>query len=365
MKKIISLILSILLLLVNFQPVAYAAETQNEMSDIDYATEVMAEILEINKILEPLGINLGDLQKLPQKDSAFYEGLKEYLITSSKSSSTTDRSSISSQPSVTSATDWEKVFEDPEKPKLSAESKNDASLWAYAWEMASLNQKRDYNAKDLIQETKYMFMSHYVDIKTGPSFIVDKSISDDVYFSAWITNDDRNTYDTYLKHTRNSDKVFEFTKGVVSMYNSRKWLKEIDELTQITTVRSFLKKIVDIIKEIDGSVEEMRDRIKLVASLLNEENNPKAFVDNLKNNLSNANYDKMATDNMNDALCAMLVAVGIGSGGIGDIFSSMGISALVFYPYMIKDLYDKVWFVSLIQYNGLRVGNRMLRAYGF
>ena len=70
----------------------------------------------------------------------------------------------------------------------------------YARKIAEINKKRDSNAKDLDSESVYMYISHYLDIPGGPlpSYLPEDYYSNDGLMSAWITNYDRNVYETYL-----------------------------------------------------------------------------------------------------------------------------------------------------------------------
>lgn len=74
MKKILSVILSVLLCIVNVPNISYAEEQEySDMSDEEYATEVIAEIMEINRYLNEFGVNLDDFKELSQKSPEFYK----------------------------------------------------------------------------------------------------------------------------------------------------------------------------------------------------------------------------------------------------------------------------------------------------
>ena len=58
------------------------------------------------------------------------------------------------------------------------------------------------------------------------------------------------------------------------------------------------------------------------------------------------------------------IIVGVCGGGFAGALIAGGAVICTFNSYVVKDIYDKVRWLSLLYTNGLRVANRALRCYG-
>ncbi len=356
MKKKLSILLSLTMFLFQVNAFVYAdnATYGDNLSDYEYSKAVIAEIMEINKILEPCDLTYEDLRSLPQKDAAFYEGLKQYLIEQSSQATTNGMAMFGEG----EATDWDAVFDTSNGGPVSAESQNDADMWGYAWEMAELNKSRDPNAQDIYNETKYMYMSHYIDIKTGPRYYVDPSISNDSYFSAWITNDDRNAYNTYLDGTNCSGVLLATSNTIVDLINAGNVLKNSQSLLKIKELRVVLENLLKT-TEMVTAANGIKDNYNTFVQILNEEDNPEDFVNHLKQTISLEGYDSLMTESLVSSFCAIAIA----SGG-GSLAIPLVLGVYSFSSYVVKDFFDQVWWISLINSNGPRIAKRAMRYYG-
>lgn len=350
-----------------------AEETTSENA---YAIEIMAEIMETNRILHRCGLTLADLQRIPIKSPEFYEGLKEVLQEESHNQSAQCNafrtfSSNGSSPDNTSI-DWEQVFNPTGNPAISNESRTSAEMWGYAYEMATLNLTRDPKARDLYQESKDMYMSHYVDIKSGPEYHVNKARSNDGYFSAWITDLDREQYDSYLASTKRTAFMLEITKAVVNTCSIVDTLKKGDELVKLNHKRIILKNIEALItgdkfpappdaSYISNPVLDLKANFDTCCQLLNETDNPRIFVQNLNNTLALEDYDALYLEAVRDTLIVGTVAAF--SGGMLGMLKATDFSALLLVSYEFKDFYDKARWTALIYSNGIRVAERAKRYY--
>lgn len=118
----------------------------------------------------------------------------------------------------------------------SGESSGKAQAIAYAINCAewSMNKGRGHNLAD---ESTYMFVSHYIDIDTyytdtSLSFLTDGASRSEApkYYCKWITDDDRNAYDTYLGlHQVNSKANFLY-EGFRSICSLSGDVNDIDKL---------------------------------------------------------------------------------------------------------------------------------------
>ena len=101
-----------------------------------------------------------------------------------------------------------KGIEDMSKvPKVPCDSRNQ---FIHAKESAIINNKRDPNNKGLSREIIYMYLSHYVDIP--PEFIGETCDANDEepYYANWITNDDRDTYESFIRVINGVKEVEDF-----------------------------------------------------------------------------------------------------------------------------------------------------------
>lgn len=118
----------------------------------------------------------------------------------------------------------------------SGESSGKAQAIAYAINCAewSMNKGRGHNLAD---ESTYMFVSHYIDIDTyytdtSLSFLTNGASRSEApkYYCKWITDDDRNAYDTYLGlHQVNSKANFLY-EGFRSICSLNGDVNDIDKL---------------------------------------------------------------------------------------------------------------------------------------
>lgn len=281
MKKVLSIILSFLMV---FSTTLVFADSVNEeeLTDFEYAKAMLAETMEINKLLMPCGLTVENLRNFPAKDQEFCEGLKQLLIEESNSRNENNGNYI----------DWEAIFNASNIGGVSDESKTDADMWGYAWEMAELNKQRDPNARDIYQEAKYMYLSHYIDIKSGPRYYVDPSISNDSYFSAWITNDDRNAYDLYLEQAGMADSIMQGSKAMVNLINGAASLKDIGALQKMKKSRKIIAGAATFISFADVG-KGLVDNISEYCEILDQEDNPVSFVNRLKATIDLEDYNEL------------------------------------------------------------------------
>ena len=322
-KKIFNVVLIISIFITNFPVTVFATENQyeNDLTDLQYASAIMAEFMEINKTLYPFGISIDDLKDIPQKESKFYEELQQ-ILTSSATASTHPVNK-----NKTTNIDWNTVFSDANTSKVSEDSRTSADLWAYAYEMASLNKKRDPNSKVIYEETKYMFMSHFIDIRDGLQYFVDKTISNDVYFSAWITNDDRKAYDTYLKSTKNGSAALATSTALVNLVDGATTLREADFLQKTNNLTDILKKVIDG-NTLQESIKDFYNNFVNTKLILTGVDTAYDFISRLEDSLVLEDYEAVTKDYLKDILCG--IVLGLGSGGIPSILISISLPTYKF-----------------------------------
>lgn len=356
MKKLIAAMLIVAMLLNSTAAITYGT-ADSEMSDFDYAKAVMAQIMDINKELHKIGLNIEDLRRIPIKDPSFYEELKRLLNEENAESNPQFAETLNVVTSDTNSSS-------SEGNTASEESINTAEMWGYAYEMAILNKNRDSNAKDLVNEAKYMYMSHYIDIRTGPIYQVDKSKSEGSYLSAWITNDDRQAYNTYISGAKHGSHVHEFANAAINILSLGSTLKDATALPKLNVIW----KEVILIVATAGNIELIKEGLSNVysnfISIVSEEGiKAPNFVHRINKMHELKDYDKQTQDSIKSIIFSLMVTVA--TGNLLAIPTAIGLNLASFVSYAIKDFYDKIWWTALIRYNSMRVTNRILRYYGF
>lgn len=361
MKKVISLILSVAFIFVSIPDISHAEEAY----DGGNAAKIMAEIMDINATLSKFGLTLDDFREISKKDKSFFEDLKQILIDSPTSPEITfrDENGANEGEAQTfavpaSVVAWRDILKIKEDWEISDDSTNDGNMWDYAHEMAVLNKERDPDAKDISAETRYMYMSHYIDIKTGPRYKVDKNISNESYFSAWIVNEDRDAYELYLGGTY-------FAKYLIDASDTIVYLKSMKEdisgltLCSLNNVRGMISNIAnafDIGFQTKLQLESLFKRLSYVGD------DAKAFVNHVRDTLKPEDYGTLTRSAAVGIVCASIVSVC--SQNIDGLLFAVKASAYSFYSHVVKDYFDRIWWYGLIASNSMRVAGRYMRYFG-
>ena len=80
----------------------------------------------------------------------------------------------------------------------------------HAKESALVNMQRDPNNKGFSRETVYMYLSHYVDIPADSLGGACNDNDEGPYYANWITNDDRDAYESFIRVINGVKAVEEF-----------------------------------------------------------------------------------------------------------------------------------------------------------
>ena len=230
-------------------------------------------------------------------------------------------------------------------------------MWDYAHEMALLNKKRDPDAKEISTETKYMYMSHYIDIRTGPRYGVDKNISNDSYFSAWIINNDGEAYELYLKGTH---------VARIAIYESDTFVGIADKvvngsapsLEKLSQVRKYIYKIAKLGNDVIQKALDLSSTFEKIKYFI-EGDTPEAFMNHIKYTLGKEGYSGIEIGSVSGIIFAFIGYIFLGN-VVGLLFA-VGSAIYNFHAHLFKDFFDKVWWYSLILTNSLRVSGRYMR----
>lgn len=351
---------------------ASTSNAEEELTDAEYADAVIAEIMEINALLKPCGLTFSDLQELPVKSQAFYDGLKEILIEEQTKNQATDNYPSLRAAGSNTNIDWEKVFNPDDDPEISEASKVSANMWGYAYDMAKLNLKRmrkeaglpeaEPSDHEIYEEAKNMYMSHYVDIKSGPEYQVVPSRSDDGYFAAWITDQDRQQYDIYLKNANMSAAILATSQIVTSIRSAARAWKDIKGLKTLKTLKSRVHLVRDVV-DIRDSGFAIKKNYPAIKTALQNNDDPKKFVEDLNKNLALEDYDK-DLKNLVKGTCVAIVIAYVDS-SLDGLLAPLKAFTVAFYSHVFKDFYDKARWTALIYSNNMRVGKRAQRYYKY
>ncbi len=345
----------IITILMSYSSTIFASNYNITTIDNEFMSNFISDIAYINSVLEPLGITFNDFLNLAEKDALFYNELEDYVDSLEIEPSGYALETLSSESSV-----------DRENANLLG------NRIGYASYIANENKKIDRNAKDLEIETVYMYLSHYIDV-SDPSVVtpVDYN-SHDGYFSAWITNDDRTTYDTYMSKgsaINTSRNLKNVVSGVISIYsNNTNYQGIFDALKEQENISKDLYN--DLIPVIDD-VDTLKDLIPSIFDLFNQSETAEDYIIALNNDLGLENYDINVSRTIIKAAITGILAYA--SGGVSvvlsPVFASLAGSAvgeLTSISFnMYKDFYDYVNWLSLSLYRNMRVVNRMYRAWGW
>lgn len=217
-----------------------------------------------------------------------------------------------------------------------------------------------------------MYLSHYVDV-SDPSAItpVDYN-SHDGYFSAWITNDDRITYDTYMSKgsaINTSRNLKNVASGVISIYSNNTNYQEIFDA--LKEQKNISKKLYGDLIPVVGDVATLKELIPNIFELLNQSETAEDYIIALNNDLGLENYDINISSKIIKATITGTLAYLTGGVSVVlfPVFASLSgdavgeLTSISFNMY--KDFYDYVNWLSLSLYRNMRVVNRMYRAWGW
>ena len=182
----------------------------------DYATaytqlaEVLAQQYYLDDLLSSIyGITMKDTLNLPDYGTEYYQKLMEYARTEMQRTSQEILQSSNSS-ALFSIT----------VQRASLPSKGDADNYEnrlkHAYGDAISNMLIDSNHRGISKEATYMFMSHYIDMPAEHAGSSANHNCNDGYYSKWITNEDRNVYDTYINQQRKIEYGFDLANGISS-----------------------------------------------------------------------------------------------------------------------------------------------------
>ncbi len=209
-----------------------------------------------------------------------------------------------------------------------------------------------------------MFLSHYVDMGVGPSYYVDHSISNSGYYSAWITDEDRNAYDAYLSGTMLSSAFIKSAQTFVGIANVAGTLRKNNFVNLLREDRSKIKKAIELGARgwlVEMDLDAISQSFNEYIEILQSSNDARLFVKTIKSFTQGKGYEKTKQDALIDIFLNMLIVASKGSVAVASIVIANTFSfAIIAY----ENAFNRLYWLALVQYNPIRVTLRIRRYYG-
>lgn len=239
----------------------------------------------------------------------------------------------------------------------------------HAKESALINNERDPNNRGLSREIVYMYLSHYVDIP--PEYIGETCDANDEepYYANWITNDDRDAYENFIRVINGVKAVEEF----MNLLDSAKSLKEkLEDYQKEIIEKGFFPFVKDKLKKhfqkfLDGTspisgknaTEYYQEKFEEISEHFNyiDENTPEdEVIEQIQVRLGKDFVDSDLLDCVSDAFTASLETA---IGSANPITAAFTIAKL---PLMFMNtLAPKAAVVGMLYNLSGRLAGRVLR----
>ena len=148
-----------------------------------------------------------------------------------------------------------------------------------------------------------------------------------------------------------------------TLKDSADLLKEavnIEEL-DLTALQTALR-VTHLKIHADRNKVDLSSQVDTFKALYNSSSNLRELIAALNKSPDLGKYDEYYRNSVVDLLFNAVSSVTIGVDSY--VLSSLGVMPQGLFFMVAKDLIDKYRWISLIQYNGMRVSKRMLRYYG-
>lgn len=240
----------------------------------------------------------------------------------------------------------------PALPTLSTppiDCSNTGALVAYSQQVAAANSAIDPNATTLSQETVYMYMSHFFDL---PSICADNT----AYYPAWITNDDRAVYNSYLTTSNNLQLATSIPQMIL---DANTLVTPGAPASQVLrgNVGAKLAAGVDVADRFSAG-KSLIDEMRTVVNLLNTSATPEAIVTQMRANLAST-WTDADTQNAIIGTIAALMSPTFGRALIG-----LGSVVISFQLTGVNTIMQRAAFNTMRLSTSGRASARLMRSYG-
>lgn len=327
--------------------------------------EALAEWSKVEKRLNSLGVSLSDFENVPLLDDDFCNEINEYY---ENNPITPSSNNIDTRFQTRNVGSTEEIEFDDSVDLF-------AQRFAYSAYISEVNNRRDRNKTTADMENIYMYLSHYVDMApnhVGSSLSYN---SNDGFFSAWITNQDRQVYDDYLRFVLTAEQLEDFRSmatstisgvaNAVNMSNDFASLRDGGQraVQDIHTTASFLING-------DSSVSDFQNVFSTVISELETREHGMSAYDVIEKVEENRAFEDYSSDLKSGAItiamfiAGALLSISI-SGGIV-AFIPLICNAVNLLSKFNKDFFDHVKWTAMIGTSRGRSSERFMRyIYGY
>jgi hypothetical protein len=340
----------------------------------DSRRTILTEIAYMNALIEPFGVNAGELADLPEKEVGFYEELARYANISDQEG-LLDFGSMPTQTTSSSQTASYSSYSTQSQSITNVVAQKDeydlfGERFEYACYIADLNMGRDPDASTYEDEVVYMYLSHYIDmIPADVGTTVDYN-SNSRKFSAWITEYDREVYDSYLRVSQAgvvADKMRATAAGIASLGNSTSDLataaKSLTKSASVLQIAATTASAVLTEEEAEG----VGVAIDSLIEGLNEDKTPQEVIEGVYEGLDGHNYESETQDFIISTATSIALGVAFGTLAVAPpigILIGAAIFTVNFCSMAYMDLYQYVAWLAMGQSLSGRIPGRMLRYYG-
>lgn len=375
-NKTISITLIFCFLLVNIVPeIAYGEQITAETNK----KEFLQSVLSIQASLHEMGLSLEDFKDIPQKSPEFYKEVEDYIC--EKAASTTISAISVNLKTTPSTIDFNEIFHpselvDSSETKYNKDVKFTVEMLSYAREVAEINMKRDSNAKNLTDETVYMYMSHYIDRTPEPVYKVEPWVTDDVIFAGWITERDRRTYDNYLSYIKNADKLQKGAAVIVDVadiaVNAKLSKAAKKAADKVATTAEEEKTIIDYIKStpsiastlINGKI--LWNDINSYKECFIKYDDPAKVAEMIENSLDIVEDDYSILAKLSSlSLAFSLISTLCGTNSIIGLMVDVTATLIQFDLLAVKDMMEGLKWKAMVWTLSERSSERAMRYFGF
>ncbi len=324
-------------------PTVRTASTVTPNSDV---VQIVESIADIETSLNSIGLSIEDFAGIEARDPAFLADL---------------RNELDARTTAPTATFQAAAFS-----TMTVGRKDLQPQWlAYAAAVAQTNAARDPDARDIGSETAYMYLSHYVDLKSGvdpTTLAVDALSNRSDYYSAWITDDDRMVYDSFLRisrYTRMADDLRQAGTALVGLAESGSAV--LSDVRQGVSDGAARVRVGVSGANLASSGDALATTVPRTIRLFNNADDPAALIDAVESNIAQET-DQALAEAASDIVLTVAFLV---AGGAGGFLLPAAIAVLSVDAAMIKDMIDGAAIAGLRYTINGRYSGRMMRYYGW
>jgi hypothetical protein len=249
-----------------------------------------------------------------------------------------------------------------ESTDVEATGCDEGGRFSHAYQTALSNSAQDGNARDIGSETVDMYLSHYVDMPDSQVGDTCDVNDESQYLSNWITNDDRNVYDSFLSESSALDLTAK-TVTAIDAANSFKSAPENYRKAKKAVIEDGWGQLVWVVPTgVDtlAAGKEILTNFDDVIVDLQGNADPRAEVDAINSRLSYDGYTSAGIEWMIAIIAGALMPEPEG----GPLLFDVGLATLDLYTVMATDVIPQGAVAAMQASLSGRVSTRLERYWG-